>query len=73
MKYTVLGRPNCPFCDKALELLKDREHVYHNIYETPFLVTLLKSAGLTTVPQIFDQAGYLIGGYEQLKEHLNDN
>jgi glutaredoxin len=32
----------------------------------------MKEAGMTTVPQIWDNEGHHVGGYTQLKERLND-
>jgi len=37
-----------------------------------WLLTLLKQAGMTTVPQIWDNEGRHVGGYTQLKERLDD-
>lgn len=74
MTYTILGRTFCTFCTKAIELLDEHgiEHEYINIYEMPFLITLLKGNGLTTVPQIYDTNGLHIGGYTELEAQLND-
>jgi len=33
-------------------------------------LTLIKQAGMTTVPQVWDNNGDYIGGYTQLKEKL---
>jgi len=38
-----------------------------------WLLTLIKDAGMTTVPQIFNPKGEHIGGYTELKELLNDS
>ena len=70
MSYTILGRPNCPFCSKAADLLKDREYSYHDIYEEKWLLTLVKEAGHKTVPIIFDNTGKHIGGYTELEKHI---
>ena len=35
-----------------------------------WLLTLLKQANITTVPQIWDNKGNYIGGYADLKENL---
>jgi glutaredoxin len=36
-------------------------------------LTLIKDAGMTTVPQIFNPKGEHVGGYTELKELLNDS
>ena len=36
-----------------------------------WLLTLIKQAGMTTVPQIWDNEGRHVGGYNELKERLN--
>jgi glutaredoxin 3 len=65
--YIILGRPNCPFCDKARELLasKGLEYTYVNVKhpDNKEWLDFLKSNGVTTVPQIFE---LLPGGYEGL-------
>jgi hypothetical protein len=37
------------------------------------VLTLLKEAGITTVPQVFGPKGELIGGYTELKNLLINN
>jgi glutaredoxin len=32
----------------------------------------MKEAGMTTVPQIWDNEGHHVGGYTQLKERFDD-
>lgn len=72
--FTILGRPGCTYCSQAADLLDQHgiEHEYINIYDMPFLITLLRSSGLSTVPQIYDTKGFHIGGFTELKVHLND-
>jgi len=73
--YLVIGRKNCPFCDKAKELLDSKviDYVYVDITSGDcitddtwkhFLVEDLKAK---TVPQIFK----LTGGYEELEKELS--
>ena len=73
MKYTVLGMPNCSFCTKAVDLLKEQgcEFEYNDIKEHRYLYTLMRVAGHNTVPLVFNEIGEHIGGYTELKEHLN--
>jgi glutaredoxin len=69
--YIVLGRENCPFCDKAKELLesKDLPYLYVDITEPGFEQWRgwIKANGMTTVPQVFE---LLPGGYENLYADL---
>lgn len=43
-----------------------------DIYEEMWVKTLLLKTDLTTVPQVFDTNGFLIGGYEELEMHINN-
>jgi len=73
--YLVLGRRNCPFCDKAKERLEQDglPYVYVDIMETQEKTTLFKDIlvnkmNVRTVPQVFK----LVGGYDNLKESLDE-
>ena len=72
--YLVLKQTGCEFCEKSIDLLRQHKILYdtHNLDGTTsaWLKTLVKMAGLKTVPQIFDDRGQHIGGYEELKLHL---
>ena len=77
MSWVVLGRTQCNFCDDAKAMLRGRGFSYtsYNL-DSPsskWLLTLIKDAGMTTVPQIFNPTGEHIGGYTELKELLNDS
>ena len=74
MSYTVISRPNCSWCDKAMDLLYETciEYQKVDIYEEMWVKTLLLKTDLTTVPQVFDTNGFLIGGYEELEMHINN-
>lgn len=73
--WIVLGRTQCNFCDAAKALLKGRGYTYTSYSldssSSRWLLTLVKEAGMTTVPQIFDPQGNHIGGYTELKELLD--
>ncbi len=75
--YVVITREQCNFCDLAKAMLKNKNlgYVEYNVHSTSskWVLTLLKKTNLTTVPQIFDGSGKLIGGYTELKEHLLDD
>lgn len=72
--YLVIGRKDCPYCDKAKNLLEtlEKEYLYVDItsgdcitdaHWKHFLVEDMKSK---TVPQVFE----LVGGYEELEDEL---
>jgi len=73
--YVILGTTKCEFCNKAKTLLQ-KEGIGFMSYSVDtvssrWLLTLLKQAGMTTVPQIWDNEGRHVGGYTQLKESLD--
>ena len=74
MRYVVITRDQCNFCDSAKALLGGLGFGYrvYNIQrpENKWLLTLVKQAGHTTVPQIYAPDGSYIGGYTELKEQL---
>lgn len=74
MAYTVISRPSCLWCDKAMDLLYEEGIDYEKVDITlePWVRTLLIKAEFTTVPQVFDHNGVLIGGYEELAQHINN-
>jgi len=74
MSYVILGTMNCEFCTKAKHLLR-KEGVSFTSYslDSPssrWLLTLVKIAGMNTVPQIWDSKGNHLGGYTELVQHL---
>ena len=75
--YTIITRGQCNFCDSAKALLKGHGHMVTSYsLDSPssrWLLTLIKQAGITTVPQIFNPKGDHIGGYTELKELLDDS
>ena len=77
--YTIITRDQCNFCDAAKALLKGANLPYteYNVQSasSKWVLTLIKQAGHTTVPQIFNSNGSHIGGYTDLAEFLtyNDN
>lgn len=73
--FTIITTPNCPWCDKAKELLQE-----HNLFfvEVPlagqkWLKELLARASIKTAPQVFRPDGHIIGGYEALASYLGRN
>jgi glutaredoxin 3 len=72
MKFIVWTKPNCPNCDQAKALLKNKgiEYEERNIgvdWTKEQLLEAVPSA--RTVPQIFMGEEY-VGGYTELKQKL---
>lgn len=72
--WVIIARNNCQFCEDAKTFLKGKGIYYttYNVQErsSKWVLSLIKKAGLTTVPQIFDNEGNHIGGYIELVEHF---
>lgn len=72
--WVVISRNQCNFCDSAKAFLKaqNKPFIEYNIQtdSSRWLLTLIKKAGYTTVPQIFKPDGTHLGGYTELKEYL---
>lgn len=66
--YKIYGQGNCPYCDRAMELLisKGIQFEYINVMEDPAALEMFRGMGLRTVPQIWDEQGNHIGGYQEL-------
>jgi glutaredoxin len=74
--YVILGTTKCEFCNKAKTLLQ-KEGIGFMSYSvdtvsSKWLLTLIKQAGMTTVPQIWNHEGKHVGGYKELKELLDE-
>ena len=74
--WTIITRNQCNFCDSAKALLKGRGKSY-TLYSvdslsSKWVLTLVKQAGYTTVPQIFKPDGTHVGGYRELKEYFDE-
>jgi len=74
--YTVITRNQCNFCDTAKALLKGAGQGYteYNVQSdsSKWVLTLMRQAGLKTVPQIFSSDGTHIGGYTELKQLIGN-
>lgn len=72
--YVIITRDQCNFCDAAKALLEGASLPYtqYNVQSdsSKWVLTLIKQAGHTTVPQIFAPDGRHIGGYTELNEEL---
>ncbi len=75
--YTIITRDQCNFCDAAKALLTGANLpcTEYNVQSdsSKWVLTLIKQAGHTTVPQIFDNTGRHIGGYTELLQLLTNN
>lgn len=71
--YTIIGRPDCIWCDCAIELLEIKNEVYkYYLYHNyPLIKLLMKAGGLKTLPQIWEGDTY-IGGYTELEAHIKN-
>ena len=69
--YTIITRDQCNFCDDVKALLRSRGFPYaeYNVHSSSskWVLTLLKRSSITTLPQVFDTKGKLIGGYTEMK------
>lgn len=73
MEYTIYTRANfkCPFCEKAARLLDVKGMSYSmRPLDTPALLEVAESAGMTTVPIIY-HGDELVGGYDKLEALLS--
>jgi glutaredoxin 3 len=73
--YTIITRDNCSFCDMAKTMLRDSNIAYteYNVQSgsSQWVLTLIRQANHTTVPQIFSSDGSHIGGYAELKNFID--
>ena len=55
MEIVIYGKPACPKCDEAKNVLKSRKVVftYVDVTEDQDSLVMLKSEGFRSVPQIF--------------------
>ena len=78
MLFKVYGKPDCPFCTKAVQILQDNSipYQYYSIGEHLTKAELIDTIRLVkddveikTVPQIVCKNKY-IGGYTELCDYL---
>lgn len=70
--WVIFGTKECPWCLKAIDLLKerDKQFEYFDIHQYPVLKVFMEVSGMKrTVPQVFLN-GHLIGGYDTLADYL---
>lgn len=70
--FVVYGKPFCPSCDNAKRLLDHRKipYVYKDVTVSENDMEFIKTSGYKTFPQIFDENGHNIGGFESLREYV---
>ena len=71
--YRIWGRDDCEYCNRAIDLLdyEGEPFEYFNISNSPHLRKQFDLLGVTTVPAIYIGFKY-IGGYDQLRERINN-
>jgi glutaredoxin len=70
--YTIWGRPNCVWCDKAKKLMAYNfaEYEYKELTPETLEEFTKVTNGAKTVPQVFFYER-LLGGYEELYHWFN--
>lgn len=73
--FVIWGQPNCQYCDMAKKLVESKgmSYIYKEIgsgYTKQDLLAAIPTA--RSVPQIFSADGVYIGGYNNLKQELDD-
>ena len=71
--YYVLSRDDCKWCDKAIDLLKEKGKPVQvvDFKENPIIIKLMITSGFKTVPQIWVENTH-IGGFSHLSQHLEE-
>jgi len=69
--FVIYGKKNCPFCEKAKDMLTrfDKEYAYIDVEEDQEAMDFIKSIGARSVPQIF-YGKDLVGGYNELQKQI---
>ena len=70
MKVEIITDEFCKWCDKAKELMQNRNILYTELQLEDSFETM-KKYNLKTVPQIFVD-GNLIGGYTDLEKNIEE-
>ena len=73
MRYVMLTQENCKYCTAALGLLESLGHEVevYDVRDDSMSLMVKKLRVTNTVPQLYGPDGQFIGGYTELKEHLN--
>jgi len=69
--YMIFGKPSCPYCDRAKQLLSkyNIEYTYIDLSLDEDRLKQFKEQGFRTVPIIYIDDKY-IGGFNELQDHL---
>jgi glutaredoxin len=74
MTWTIVTQQNCEWCEKAKQLLAEQDQKFTIIpvddQGGTQMRRFLKSMGLTTLPQIWDDYGDYIGSYTSLEKEF---
>jgi glutaredoxin len=78
MRYVIFSKPACPYCEEAIDILKNKSLSFHTVNfnedQTSILQEIKAAASWKTVPMIFEigknASMKFIGGCSELKEHL---
>lgn len=72
--YIIHSKIGCPWCVKAKELMQAHNIKYEeHMYDTPEKITQFKAQGFKTFPQIYNDKGQHIGGFEALEAYLGND
>ena len=73
--YIMVSKRNCPYCDKAKQLINSKggSVSHYSLEESTWILDLFKKADIKTVPQVWTFRGEHIGGYTELEEYFDDN
>ena len=71
MKVEILGRPECGYCTRAVELCQEHRvpYTYTDIYDDQAAMQRIMDIRANTVPQIWID-GEHVGGFRQLEERM---
>jgi glutaredoxin len=74
MKWFILGRENCIYCERATDELNRHGEVYEyfDYTENTMYLKLMFAANMKTVPQIW-YGGQYIGGYDDLVQFFQND
>lgn len=69
--YKIYGKPSCPYCVKATDLLYSlgKQFTYIDVSEDAEALAYIKAQGFTTVPQVYLGEDH-IGGYTELEQYF---
>ena len=68
--YTIIGKPNCIWCDKAKLFMLDKklDYNYVDLHENIWVAAIMMKGGYKKVPLIIYQTE-VVGGYTELEEY----